>query len=140
MTLAAGLTIVCCFGSFLRSETAASVWNGIFTAGQAKRGEALHRKACASCHGDALEGKGTAPPLSGGDFKMNWNGQTVGDLFDKIQDSMPADQPGSLKPQENADILAFLLKVNTFPEGQSELPGDSQTLQKIQFQAAKPSQ
>ena len=123
--------------SILRSGDAASVWDGVFTGEQAARGEASYRKACASCHGEALDGKGQAPPLTGSDFKGNWNGQTLGDLFDKIQTSMPADNPGSLKPAENADVLSFMLKANAFPAGRSELASDSDALKKIRFEAAK---
>jgi len=132
----AGLWLLFCSFSLL---AAASVWDGIFTSEQAARGGARYRKACASCHGDALDGKGTAPPLTGADFQGNWNGQTLGDLFDKIQTSMPADDPGSLKAAENADILAFVLKANAFPAGQAELSGDGDTLKKIRFDAAKPA-
>jgi len=124
----------------LRSENATSIWDGVFNDGQAARGQASYRKACASCHGEALDGKGQAPPLTGADFKGNWNGQTLGDLFDKIQTSMPADDPGSLKPPENADILSFLLKANAFPAGKSELASDSEALKKIRFEAAKTAQ
>ena len=123
----------------LHSAPATSIWDGIYTKDQAGRGQTIYRKACASCHGDALEGKGQAPPLSGSDFKSNWNGQSVGALFDKMQDSMPADQPGSLKPQENADILSYLLQMNSFPAGSSELPAGSAALQNIRFEAVKPN-
>jgi len=33
-----------------------SVWDGVYTAEQAKRGEALYANNCASCHGSALGG------------------------------------------------------------------------------------
>jgi mono/diheme cytochrome c family protein len=122
----------------LLAQTAGSVWDGIYTSAQADRGQALYHTSCASCHGDALDGKGQAPPLTGADFQMNWNGQTVGDLFDKMQSSMPADQPGTLKPAENAAILAFILKSNAFPAGNKELPAEIGALQKFKFDAAKP--
>ena len=31
-----------------------SVWNGVYTDEQAKRGEPLYRLRCASCHGDKM--------------------------------------------------------------------------------------
>ncbi|PYR94394.1 MAG: class I cytochrome c, partial [Acidobacteria bacterium] len=34
------------------------------------------------------------PALTGGAFMANWDGLTVGDLFDRIRISMPADRPG----------------------------------------------
>ncbi len=61
-----------------------SVWDGVYTEEQAKRGEAVYRKECATCHGDILTGGESAPPLTGGAFQANWNGLTLGDLFDRM--------------------------------------------------------
>jgi mono/diheme cytochrome c family protein len=120
------------------AQQSTSVWDGAYTPEQANRGKALYAKECASCHGAALDGSGQAPPLMGVEFKGNWNGQTVGDLFEKIQTSMPADQPGRLSRTQNADILAFLLMANGFPAGSKELPNDAAALAKIRFEGAKP--
>jgi S-disulfanyl-L-cysteine oxidoreductase SoxD len=124
----------------LPGQQAGSVWDGVYTQEQASRGKTLYSKECASCHGEALDGSGQAPPLAGADFKGNWNGQTADDLLEKMQASMPADQPGKLSREQNADILAFLLGFNEFPAGTKELPTDAAVLQKIRFEAAKPSQ
>jgi mono/diheme cytochrome c family protein len=115
----------------------ASVWDGIYSAEQARKGEALYRQECASCHGEKLEGRGQAPPLTGGDFTMDWNGMTLDDLFEKIQTSMPADQPGHLSREQNATLLAFILNANKFPAGAAELPTDGERLRQIRFEAAK---
>jgi mono/diheme cytochrome c family protein len=135
MRMAIGLVLV---AATICAQPAASVWDGVYTSDQASRGKSLYGKQCASCHGDALDGSGTAPPLSGKDFTGNWNGQTMDDLFEKIQTSMPADQPGKLSRQENAAILAFLLTSNRFPAGPKELSDDAAVLQKIRFEAAQP--
>jgi mono/diheme cytochrome c family protein len=119
------------------AQVSTSVWDGIYTSGQAKRGEPLYKQKCASCHGDALDGSGQAPALSGAEFRSNWNGQTVGDLFDKMQATMPGDNPGSLSKDQNADILALMLKVNEFPAGAKDLRGDLDELKKIHFEAKK---
>jgi mono/diheme cytochrome c family protein len=123
--------------SKLHSQAAASVWDGAYTADQAKRGESVYGTECASCHGDALDGVGQAPALAGDDFKTNWNGQSVGDLFEKIRVTMPAGSPGKLKPEQNAAIVAFILKSNGFPAGPKELASDFDSLQKIKIEAAK---
>ncbi len=119
------------------AQTPASVWDGIFSSEQAGRGAGLYRQECASCHGDKLEGRGQAPPLVGGDFTMDWNGMTVGDLFEKMQTSMPADQPGHLSREQNATLLAFILNANQFPAGAAELSTDGERLRQIRFEAAK---
>lgn len=127
-----------CAAVLLRAQSAPSVWDGIYSEAQATRGEAAYNKDCASCHGAKLQGRSQAPPLSGAEFTMNWNGASVAELFDKMQSSMPADQPGRLSPLQNAEILAFLLKANQFPAGARELAGDSAKLKPIRFESAKP--
>ena len=115
----------------------ASVWDGIYTQAQAKRGQPLYAKECASCHRDDLEGHGPSPSLAGEDFVAKWDGETVGDLFEKMQATMPADHPGRLSREQNAAILAFILRFNEFPAGKTELRTDSEWLAKIRFKAKK---
>jgi mono/diheme cytochrome c family protein len=121
----------------LHSKAAASVWDGVYSADQAKRGESLYAKECGSCHGEAMEGVGQTPPLSGDEFKMNWNGHNVDDLFEKIQTTMPAGSPGKLKREQNAEIVAFILKSNGFPAGAKDLPTGSEPLEEIRIEPAK---
>src|SRR5437764_5270693 len=99
----AGFALV---GMLLWAHAERSVWDGVYTQDQAARGAALYANECGSCHGTALLGGESAPPLTGGDFFSNWNGLTVGDLFDRIRVSMPASRPGKLNREQNADILA----------------------------------
>jgi mono/diheme cytochrome c family protein len=115
----------------------ASVWQGVYTEEQAKRGQPLYGKYCASCHGEQLTGGEDSPPLTGGAFLANWNGLTLGDLFERIRVSMPQDRPGRLTRQQNADILAYVLGANQFPAGQAELPTETERLKQIRFEAAK---
>jgi cytochrome c len=115
-----------------------SVWEGVYTEEQAKRGEELYRKQCSACHGDMLTGGESAPALSGGAFLSNWNGLTVGDLFDRIRKTMPLGTPGKLTRQQNADILAFVFRVNKFPSGKTELQNKTEFLKEILFEAFKP--
>jgi mono/diheme cytochrome c family protein len=123
----------------LAAQTAHSVWDGIYTEAQATRGQAVYSDQCASCHGLALNGGESAPPLTGGEFLSNWNGLTVGDLFDRIRTSMPADRPGSLTRQKAADVLAHILSVNQFPAGKTELDTRSEYLKQISLEAQKPN-
>jgi mono/diheme cytochrome c family protein len=117
-----------------------SVWGGVYTEEQAQRGEPLYRASCASCHGDTLKGAGEVPPLSGGPFMANWNGLTLGDLFERIRRTMPQDKPGRLSRQYKADILAYVLSVNKFPAGKTELKHQTEFLREIRFEAAKPDE
>jgi mono/diheme cytochrome c family protein len=116
-----------------------SVWDGVYTEEQAKRGEAIYGKECAACHGAMLTGGESAPPLTGSAFLANWNGLTAGDLFDRIRKTMPQTSPGRLTRQQNADILAFMFSINKFPAGKTELYKQSEMLKEIRFESAKPA-
>ena len=116
-----------------------SVWDGVYTEDQAKRGEPIYHKECATCHGDMLTGGESAPPLTGGAFLANWSGLTMGDLFDRIRKTMPPSAPGRLTRQQDADILAFMLSVNKFPVGKTELYRQLEMLKEIRFESAKPA-
>ena len=109
---------------------------GVYTAEQAKRGEALYKEQCAACHGDNLEGSGPMPPLAGKDFLTNWHGKSLGDLYEKIQTTMPATAPGTLTPAQTANMLAFMLKAK-FPAGSTALEGKVEALLPISIDAPK---
>jgi mono/diheme cytochrome c family protein len=115
-----------------------SVWDGVYTAEQVTRGETAYLQACAGCHGTGLEGGDKTPPLVGGAFTSNRNDLTVGDLFERIRTTMPLDNPGRLSRQQNADVIAFVLKHNGWPAGGAELATDLATLKDIRIAAAKP--
>lgn len=121
------------------SSESRSVWDGVYTEEQAKRGEPIYKKECASCHGASLTGGESSPPLSGGVFFANWNGLTLGDLFERIRKTMPQTAPGKLTRQQNADVLAFMLSVNKFPAGKTELYRQTEMLKEIRFDWKKPA-
>ena len=114
-----------------------SVNEGVYTADQAKKGEAVYKENCAACHGDNLEGSGPMPPLSGKDFLSNWQGKTVGDLFEKTSSSMPATAPGTLTPEQTTNLMAYLLSQGKYPAGAAALPGTADDLKKISIDAPK---
>jgi len=117
-----------------------TIWDGIYTEEQSKRGQPLYAKECASCHGDMLTGGEQAPALAGGEFLSNWNGLSVGDLFERVRKTMPLNKPGKLSREVNADIVAFMLAVNKFPAGKSELSHSTETLNQIRIEATKPDE
>ena len=119
------------------AQTTRSVWDGVYTADQSKRGAAVYAKECASCHGAELTGGESAPPLTGGAFLSNWNGLTVGDLFERIRQSMPLDDPGRLSRQQDADVLAFILNANEYPAGKAELDKQTEVLKLIKIEPKK---
>lgn len=108
-----------------------SVWSGVYTDDQAKRGEDVATKMCVSCHGPELSGGEAGPTLVGLEFLGNWNSLSVGDLFDRVHSTMPADAPGTLTAEQTSDVAAYVLKLNKFPAGKAELPTDLAALKKI---------
>ncbi len=120
------------------AQQAKTQWDGIYTAEQAKRGDALYAEKCSSCHGAELNGGEMAPGLMGGEFTANWNDLSIGDLFERMRISMPQNNPGSLSRQQNADVLAFMLARASYPAGTTELPGQTEVLNGIKFAAMKP--
>ena len=108
-------------------QAPASVWDGVYTDDQAARGGEVFNKSCASCHDLNGEFAGTA-------FMSMWKGQTALDLFDKMRNEMPMDNPGSLTPKVYADIEAFLFKTNAFPSGKAELEPKDDVLKQIKIE------
>ena len=122
------------------SSGSRSVWAGVFTEAQEKRGAEIYSRECSTCHGERLKGGEGAPALTGSEFSASWNGQSVADLFDRIRQTMPAppEQPGKLTPQQNADVVAHILSVNGFPAGATELSVEIEPLKRIRIDASKP--
>ena len=120
-----------------KATQSTSVNDGVYTDAQATRGEDSYKQDCSSCHGAGLAGDGFAPGLAGMEFLGNWNGTTVGDLFDRIQISMPPSSPGAVSAQSKADIIAFMLKFNKFTAGSTELAGSADALKGITLELPK---
>jgi quinoprotein glucose dehydrogenase len=121
-----------------QEQARTSTRDGVYTDSQAARGQASFKQACAKCHGANLDGSGgDTPALTGEDFDAKWRGQTVDDLFEEIQASMPQDRPGKLSRTENADIVAYILQFNKLPSGSRDLPSVAADLKQIRFETAK---
>jgi S-disulfanyl-L-cysteine oxidoreductase SoxD len=114
---------------------AASTFAGVFTDAQAQRGRQQYLQHCSVCHSASLQGNNESPPLVGR-FMPDWEGSPLSDLYDYISSTMPLDHPGSLEAGAYTDIVAYLLKANDFPSGQTELQQGN--LQSIQFDIKPP--
>jgi len=117
-----------------------SVWDGVFTDAQAKRGRESYEYSCATCHLPSLEGDEARdiPALYGDDFVGEWTRKPVKDLYDLIRKMMPKDAPGSLKNETYVDIVAYLLQSNEFPAGAQELPADVAALEQVIVEKVPP--
>jgi mono/diheme cytochrome c family protein len=104
--------------------------DGVYTDAQATKGHTLYADRCAQCHGATLGGD-IAPPLVGNEFLGNWAEVPLADLVDKIKNTMPADDPGTLTQQQSADIVAYILQAGKFPAGRADLASDAVALKLI---------
>jgi precorrin-6B methylase 2/mono/diheme cytochrome c family protein len=138
IVILATLPLAIC-GIVIRAQAPRTVWDGVYTEEQAKRGGVAFDRECAGCHGQGGSGGSMAPALLGASFSANYDGQTVGDLFDRNKTTMPVGREGQLSAQLNADITAFMLQANGFPAGTTELPTQSMALKQIKYVAEKPA-
>ena len=126
--IAAAVMLGALVGAAQGSKTAK---DGIYTEAQAARGKKLYVTSCAACHQEGLQGADLAPPLKGEDFLLPWASLTVNDLFERVAKTMPGDSPGSLSPEVDADIVAYLLQQNKYPAGNEELKADTAALKAV---------
>jgi mono/diheme cytochrome c family protein len=136
---AAAILIIVVAGLALRAQESRTVWDGVYTEEQSKRGEVIYADMCANCHGAELEGIDMSPALNGSTFSSNWNDLSVGDLADRIRISMPADRPGTMTRAQITEVTAFMLKANRFPAGSVELTQDLPFMKQIRILPEKPA-
>ncbi len=113
---------------------------GVYTEAQAAAGHQVYFQQCATCHGEALEGK-VGPALSGRQFRQmvavqNMDGAS---LFQFISQHMPLSKPGSLSQTQYLDIFAYILQQNGYPAGTTPVAANNAELQKIHLAAAAPN-
>ena len=106
----------------------------LYTSAQADAGEALYDEQCVSCHGPLSAFVPEMAALLGDHtFRNRWEGRSLGELFQLIQEEMPQDAPGSLSNGETASLVAFILAGNRFPAGDTALSNDLEALNDIPF-------
>ena len=137
ITLMIGVVLACVTAvAGAQTVKPVSVWSGVYTAAQNKRGEELHADVCAMCHGPRLNGAGQSemppsPAIAGGTFLRKWAGANVAALFAIVRRTMPPDAPGTLTDQQTIDAIAHMLAVSGMPAGLRELPLDPNALASI---------
>jgi len=87
--------------------------SGVYTEAQAARGRNVYFGNCRSCHSPQSH--------TGETFATWWRGKRLSELFTFVSTRMPKNDPGSLSPEDAADVVAFLLQMNAMPPGKREL-------------------
>jgi len=98
-------------------EETRSVWDGVYTGAQAKRGTRVFQRHCGDCHQVSEFGGGY---------------DSVYEFFES-RETMPEFTPGTLSAKAYADLTAYVLEANGFPAGDEELGSDQASLEAIRF-------
>lgn len=100
-----------------------SIWSGVYSSAQARRGLLEYARSCEHCHGSNLTGDAIdeVPALVADAFIFHWRGRTVQDLYARLSKAMPGDAPGSLSADTYLDLVAYLLEANGYPAGTKDL-------------------
>lgn len=98
-----------------------TVWNGVYSAPQAVRGQAEYEANCMGCHKTGESAVNPDSRLKGPNFMERWREDTLESLFVLIKATMPRAKPGSLSDKTYIDVISFLLRENGFPAGANEL-------------------
>jgi mono/diheme cytochrome c family protein len=121
-----GVAGVACVGlwvgafSLAAQGQARSIADRVYSDAQATRGQQLYDKQCVTCHGTTLEGV-VGPPLAGDGFLSVWSARSLADLVNKIEQTMPPGQPGSVSRPQAIDLASYILRAGKFAAGSSEL-------------------
>lgn len=130
LLLAATLGLLSFAGAAELSAQAASeartAREGVYTPAQANRGKRIYEQECALCHGPR--------EFSGAAFLRRWSNMPLGSLFVHIKNTMPQTAPGMLTESQTADVVSYVLQLNGYPTGSSELPAVLDELSRIRFE------
>jgi len=112
-------------GGLATGDDPKSILDRIYSVAQADRGEQRFKTSCSSCH--------TPSEFVGGAFADRWSGQTMGEAFDFVSNTMPENDPGGLKPEEYASVLAYILRINGYPVGADDMPASKDALKPFEI-------
>ena len=99
----------------------------LYTADQARSGEAAYDRTCLECH--------TKVEFKERPFLFAWEGSSVAQIYTYIAENMPDDGPASLDESEYLEIMAYILEMNGYPAGSDELTADVERMQDVPFEA-----
>ncbi len=94
--------------------------NASFTEAQARRGRGNFGELCGSCH--------SRSEFRGANFRFRWRRQTAWDFWVLVSQTMPENAPGSLRPSEYLDFVAYVLEMNGWEPGEGELEATERSL------------
>jgi cytochrome c len=134
--------LIAALGAAAAPPQNATVWDGIYSGAQARRGEEVYKRSCGYCHRDDLSGGffdngvGRTPALAGprafdSSFVERWKNMTMAEMVATVAATMPQQEPASLSAQAYVDVVCYLLSKNDVRAGQTDLPTDVEALQHV---------
>jgi mono/diheme cytochrome c family protein len=90
-------------------------------AAQIESGRQVFAEQCASCHGETGQGTDDGPSIAGKDAlpleprpgaKRTVQFRSGADVYSFVAANMPADDPGTLTPEQYSAVVAFAFSVN----------------------------
>ena len=121
----------------LSAQETRTVWDGVYTEEQAKRGETIYLEHCVRCHGPKLLGGNEVGALTGPVFNGNWESVPLSQMLDRVRVTMPLDKPSTMSRQQIADVLSYIFSFNKIPAGKAELSRQAEMLNLIVYKAPK---
>jgi S-disulfanyl-L-cysteine oxidoreductase SoxD len=110
-TIRPGLAVLLLLVAAATGAEPRTINDAVYTDDQAEAGEKLYAEHCLACH----DKKYFRPVLKA------WEGQRLGLLYTVMSTSMPESNPGALPRKDYVDILAYILSLNRYPAGDTEL-------------------
>ena len=118
--VSASLTVLVAFAGLFLPGTEARSQQASYTDQQANAGISLYQTACAACHLADLQG-GTAPQLSGANFRNSWGSRPASQFLQYVRSSMPPGGEGSLTEDEYSAVAAYIMSQNGIDPGPAPL-------------------
>lgn len=102
----------------------------LYTEAQAEEGARVWTDTCAGCH--------ETKDVTSADFRTKWVGRSLFELYEQIRTTMPDDGPGTLTPEQYLHSVAYILKANGLPAGETPLVSDSVAMSALTFELPAP--
>jgi len=123
------ILLLACSASILAEiqTTSTTVLDGVYSETQGTRGQTLYTALCGACHGNALEGV-SAPALADNRFIEKWREGSLDNIYNFIRQRMPlgrSPNASRISDGDYLDILTYILQVNGYRSGPSDLATDS---------------
>lgn len=126
--VAFGALVVGLAPGVLHGQEKKSINESVYSEAQATRGQSVFDGTCTACHDPSR--------FIGPEFIDVWAGQPLSALYETVSQTMPEDNPGGLEQEQYVDVVTYLLKLNGYPTGPTDIK-DPAEMKAITIEAKK---